>query len=331
MPAPADTGLPANRARDRPAMLSTLDGVAPRPASEVAADRASAAGRCRTAVRDAPARGARSPSRRSATVSAGAALSAGRTASSRRASMPWRTARRASSWPRCCRGRSPAPGAPRGRHRRYGSGERRARQSRRESAPSPDRPARHARRRPAPRPAALAPRGAVPAGTRSTLFSVDAPGVPAGCRAARCGRRALDRCALCGRCRSDRQREQAQRRTKANAHWRRFFHSRPRATSRSRRGPKVLLVRLRLIGDVVFTTPAIRAIRRGPARRPLTYLVEPGRRRLSATTRISTRCASCPSSGVGVASSATCAWVARCVASGSTSCSTFTADLARPG
>jgi lipopolysaccharide heptosyltransferase II len=38
---------------------------------------------------------------------------------------------------------------------------------------------------------------------------------------------------------------------------------------------KVLLVRLRLIGDVVFTTPAIRALRRHHPDAHLTYLVEP--------------------------------------------------------
>ncbi len=43
----------------------------------------------------------------------------------------------------------------------------------------------------------------------------------------------------------------------------------------TRRGPKVLLIRLRLIGDVVFTTPAIRALREALADAHLTYLVEP--------------------------------------------------------
>src|SRR5688572_17155219 len=38
---------------------------------------------------------------------------------------------------------------------------------------------------------------------------------------------------------------------------------------------KVLLVRLRLIGDVVFTTPVIRAVRRHLPDAHLTYLVEP--------------------------------------------------------
>ena len=59
---------------------------------------------------------------------------------------------------------------------------------------------------------------------------------------------------------------------------------------------KVLLVRLRLIGDVVFTTPAIRAIRDALPDAHLTYLVEPcGGDDCPRTTRISTRCASCPS------------------------------------
>jgi len=40
-------------------------------------------------------------------------------------------------------------------------------------------------------------------------------------------------------------------------------------------GPKILLIRLRLIGDVVFTTPAIRAVRRAFPDASLTYLVEP--------------------------------------------------------
>lgn len=39
--------------------------------------------------------------------------------------------------------------------------------------------------------------------------------------------------------------------------------------------PKFLLIRLRLIGDVIFTTPAIRAIRRRYPAAHLTYLVEP--------------------------------------------------------
>src|ERR1041385_5542001 len=38
---------------------------------------------------------------------------------------------------------------------------------------------------------------------------------------------------------------------------------------------KILLVRLRLIGDVVFTTPVIRALRRHFPDAELTYLVEP--------------------------------------------------------
>ena len=37
---------------------------------------------------------------------------------------------------------------------------------------------------------------------------------------------------------------------------------------------QILLVRLRLIGDVVFTTPAIRAMRRQYPQARLTYLVE---------------------------------------------------------
>ena len=38
---------------------------------------------------------------------------------------------------------------------------------------------------------------------------------------------------------------------------------------------RILLIRLRLIGDVIFTTPAIRAIRRRFPEAHLTYLVEP--------------------------------------------------------
>jgi heptosyltransferase I len=38
---------------------------------------------------------------------------------------------------------------------------------------------------------------------------------------------------------------------------------------------KILLIRLRLIGDVVFTTPAVRAVRRAFPEAHLTYLVEP--------------------------------------------------------
>lgn len=39
---------------------------------------------------------------------------------------------------------------------------------------------------------------------------------------------------------------------------------------------KILLIRLRLIGDVVFTTPAVRAIRRRYPDARITYVVEPG-------------------------------------------------------
>jgi len=39
--------------------------------------------------------------------------------------------------------------------------------------------------------------------------------------------------------------------------------------------PKILLIRLRLIGDVILTTPAIRAVRRSCPDAHLTYLVEP--------------------------------------------------------
>jgi ADP-heptose:LPS heptosyltransferase len=38
---------------------------------------------------------------------------------------------------------------------------------------------------------------------------------------------------------------------------------------------RILLVRLRLIGDVVFTTPVIRALRRQYADAHIAYLVEP--------------------------------------------------------
>ena len=39
---------------------------------------------------------------------------------------------------------------------------------------------------------------------------------------------------------------------------------------------KILLVRLRLVGDVVFTTPLIRAVRRRFPDAHLSYAVEPG-------------------------------------------------------
>src|SRR5262245_35196620 len=45
--------------------------------------------------------------------------------------------------------------------------------------------------------------------------------------------------------------------------------------SRADSGLRILLVRLRLIGDVVFTTPAIRALRRHYPDAHITYLVEP--------------------------------------------------------
>jgi heptosyltransferase-3 len=55
--------------------------------------------------------------------------------------------------------------------------------------------------------------------------------------------------------------------------------TRPRSTASldGREAPllKILLIRLRLIGDVVLTTPAIRALRRAYPEARLTYLVEP--------------------------------------------------------
>src|SRR5262245_34468780 len=44
--------------------------------------------------------------------------------------------------------------------------------------------------------------------------------------------------------------------------------------SRADSGLRILLIRLRLIGDVVFTTPAIRALRRHFPDANITYLVE---------------------------------------------------------
>src|SRR5260221_12798447 len=48
---------------------------------------------------------------------------------------------------------------------------------------------------------------------------------------------------------------------------------------------KILLVRLRLIGDVVFTTPIVRALRRRFPEAGLTYLVESGAASVIATNR----------------------------------------------
>ena len=47
-----------------------------------------------------------------------------------------------------------------------------------------------------------------------------------------------------------------------------------RRASSSGRQMNILLIRLRLVGDVVFTTPAIRALRRRFPDARLTYLVE---------------------------------------------------------
>jgi lipopolysaccharide heptosyltransferase II len=59
-----------------------------------------------------------------------------------------------------------------------------------------------------------------------------------------------------------------------------LFHTPHTATSAGQRPPredavKILLVRLRLIGDVVFTTPAVTAIREAFPDAEITYLVEP--------------------------------------------------------
>ena len=47
------------------------------------------------------------------------------------------------------------------------------------------------------------------------------------------------------------------------------------ANSANRQFSRILLVRLRLIGDVVLTTPAIRALRETYPQARLSYLVEP--------------------------------------------------------
>src|SRR5687768_8692230 len=54
-------------------------------------------------------------------------------------------------------------------------------------------------------------------------------------------------------------------------------HPGPSATSRAERsrGVKILLIRLRLIGDVVFTTPAVAALRERFPDAHISYLVEP--------------------------------------------------------
>jgi lipopolysaccharide heptosyltransferase II len=51
-----------------------------------------------------------------------------------------------------------------------------------------------------------------------------------------------------------------------------FFSDQPSTTNHH---PRILLVRLRLIGDVVLTTPLVRALRRKFPEAPVTYLVEP--------------------------------------------------------
>ena len=93
---------------------------------------------------------------------------------------------------------------------------------------------------------------------------------------------------------------------------------------------KILLVRLRQIGDVVFTTPAIRALRRRFPDAHLTYIVEPAAAPVVAgnphlnevivAPRAARRCAGCCATSRSAGS---------CAPSASTSPSTFTADRAR--
>ena len=52
---------------------------------------------------------------------------------------------------------------------------------------------------------------------------------------------------------------------------------------------KILLIRLRLIGDVVFTTPIPRALKRVFPAAHLAYVVEPAAAPLWRTIRTSTR------------------------------------------
>src|SRR5206468_8351874 len=49
----------------------------------------------------------------------------------------------------------------------------------------------------------------------------------------------------------------------------------PRSNSPTRQFSRILLVRLRQIGDVVFTTPAVRALRQRFPDARITYIVEP--------------------------------------------------------
>jgi heptosyltransferase-1 len=80
----------------------------------------------------------------------------------------------------------------------------------------------------------------------------------------------------------------------------------------------ILLLRLRLIGDVVFTTPIVAALRRAYPQARISYLVEPAAAPIVAGNPLLDEVIVAPRHrGYGVA--------------GSTSCWICTADLAVPG
>ena len=95
---------------------------------------------------------------------------------------------------------------------------------------------------------------------------------------------------------------------------------------------KILLVRLRLIGDVVFTTPLLRALRRHYPDAHLTYVVEPAAAPVvRGNPHLNELIVAPKRRGLGAPARRSVAGVGGCGASASTSRSIFTAARAARG
>ena len=95
---------------------------------------------------------------------------------------------------------------------------------------------------------------------------------------------------------------------------------------------KILLVRLRLIGDVVFTTPVIRALRRRFPAAEISYLVEPAAAPVVEHNPHLNHVIVVPHTrGWQRIKRRRCAWASRCARRSSTSASTCTVGREAPG